>query len=309
MAQGTERRANPRRDARKQAAEKHVKQVAERFGKEIERAAAGMRRVEGTPNVAPADTCLPAVTVTVEDSVAAILANGRGYAQFCDLAVLDFASFVNPGGGYIRGTWGQEQALCAESFLYNVLEQAGDWYAENRRRNINCELYRDRALVVPAVRFDRDRMHAYADVVVAAAPNAARARRDYHVKDNALAASLRSRVRFALALIDELGREKAVLGAWGCGAFGWDPEEVAAAFREELASGTHGLKQVIFAVPETRYDENHAVFAHAFSAFPDEPAESYAAVAAERKAAAQAAERAREAEAAEEEDDDWRKYL
>ncbi|MFR3451345.1 MAG: TIGR02452 family protein [Collinsella sp.] len=87
------------------------------------------------------------------DAVAAILENGRGRAEFCDLAVLDFASFTNPGGGYTRGSWAQEEALCAESFLYNVLEKQGDWYGENRRRNINCDLYRNRALVVPKVRF------------------------------------------------------------------------------------------------------------------------------------------------------------
>ena len=34
-------------------------------------------------------------------------------------------------------------SLCRESFLANVLERFGDWYAENRRRNINCELYRE----------------------------------------------------------------------------------------------------------------------------------------------------------------------
>lgn len=306
MAQGTERRANPRRDARKQAAEKHVKQVAERFGKEIERATAGMRRVEGAPDVAPAEPCVPAVTVTAEDSVAAILANGRGYAQFCDLAVLDFASFVNPGGGYIRGAWGQEQALCAESFLYNVLEQAGDWYAENRRRNINCDLYRNRALVVPRVRFERDGFHSYADVIVAAAPNARRAREEYRVGDAALLSALRDRVRLVMAIADDLGHDKLVLGAFGCGVFGWDAATVAEAFRSELAGGTHVASEVTFAIPRGRADENLEVFQHALATFPEPNPEPYR-TRAER--AAEAA-RARAAEPAEDEgEDDWRQYL
>ena len=37
---------------------------------------------------------------------------------------------------------------------------------ENRRRNLNCELYRNRGLVVPKVRFDREKYHSYADVIV-----------------------------------------------------------------------------------------------------------------------------------------------
>ena len=82
------------------------------------------------------------------------------------MAVLAFASFTNPGGGYIQGYLGQEATLCADSYLYNVLDKQRKWYGENRRRNINCELYRNRALVVPAVRFDRNHVHAYADVIV-----------------------------------------------------------------------------------------------------------------------------------------------
>ena len=53
----------------------------------------------------------------------AILDNGRGYAQFCDMAVLAFASFTNPGGCYIQGYLGQEATLCADSYLYNVLDK------------------------------------------------------------------------------------------------------------------------------------------------------------------------------------------
>ena len=100
----------------------------------------------------------------------AVIEHGRGVANYCDLALLDFASFTNPGGGYDRGNWGQEQALCAESTLFNVLREQKAWYAQNRSRNINCELYRNRGIVVPKVRFDRDRYHGYADVIVVAAP-------------------------------------------------------------------------------------------------------------------------------------------
>ena len=51
---------------------------------------------------------LPEVTVLDASATQAILDNGRGYAQFCDMAVLAFASFTNPGGGYIQGYLGQE---------------------------------------------------------------------------------------------------------------------------------------------------------------------------------------------------------
>lgn len=263
---------------------------------------------ESAPAAEKPTPVLPEVTVLDASATQAILDNGRGYAQFCDMAVLAFASFTNPGGGYIQGYLGQEATLCADSYLYNVLDKQRKWYGENRRRNINCELYRNRALVVPAVRFDRNHVHAYADVIVAAAPNAKRARQEYRVNDDALLGALRDRIRFVLAICDELGREKLVLGAWGCDNNGFDAEAVAELFREELASGDFKVKQVFFAVPSTRWDEDFAKFEHVLANFPERNEESYAQVAA-RAAAARAAEQAQAAAEDDEDDDDWRKYL
>ena len=262
---------------------------------------------ESAPAEEPAPV-LPEVTVLDTSATQAILDNGRGYAQFCDMAVLAFASFTNPGGGYIQGYLGQEATLCADSYLYNILDKQRKWYGENRRRNINCELYRNRALVVPAVRFDRNHVHAYADVIVAAAPNVKRARQEYRVGDDALLDALRDRIRFVLAICDELGREKLVLGAWGCDNNGFDAEAVAELFRKELASGDFKVKQVFFAVPSTRWDEDFAKFEHVLANFPERNEESYAQVAA-RAAAARAAEQAQAAAEDDEDDDDWRKYL
>lgn len=298
------------------AAEEQAAEAVEADAAEVETAvepevalesAESADEAESEPAEEPAPA-LPEVTVLDASATQAILDNGRGYAQFCDMAVLAFASFTNPGGGYIQGYLGQEATLCADSYLYNVLDRQRKWYGENRRRNINCELYRNRALVVPAVRFDRNHVHAYADVIVAAAPNAKRARQEYRVSDDALLDALRDRIRFVLAICDELGREKLVLGAWGCDNNGFDAEAVAELFREELASGDFKVKQVFFAVPSTRWDEDFAKFEHVLASFPERNEESYAQVAA-RAAAARASEQAQAAAEDDEDDDDWRKYL
>lgn len=302
--------------AKAQAAVVAEEEVAEEPEAAEVEASAGPVEVESVETEAVAEPAsveepapvLPEVTVLDASATQAILDNGRGYAQFCDMAVLAFASFTNPGGGYIQGYLGQEATLCADSYLYNVLDKQRKWYGENRRRNINCEIYRNRALVVPAVRFDRNHVHAYADVIVAAAPNVKRARQEYRVSDDALLDALRDRIRFVLAICDELGREKLVLGAWGCDNNGFDAEAVAELFRKELASGDFKVKQVFFAVPSTRWDEDFAKFEHVLANFPERNEESYAQVAA-RAAAARAAEQAQAAAEDEEDDDDWRKYL
>lgn len=310
--------------AKAQAADAVEEQVAEESeAAEAETAEVASAETEVTAEPVPAEEAtetesapaaeepapvLPEVTVLDASATQAILDNGRGYVQFCDMAVLAFASFTNPGGGYIQGYLGQEATLCADSYLYNVLDKQRKWYGENRRRNINCELYRNRALVVPAVRFDRKHVHAYADVIVAASPNAKRARQEYRVSDDALLDALRDRIRFVLAICDELGREKLVLGAWGCENNGFDAEAVAELFRKELASGDFKVKQVFFAVPSTRWDEDFAKFEHVLAKFPERNEESYAQVAA-RAAAARAAEQAQAVAEDDEDDDDWRKYL
>ena len=315
------RQRDDRRSRRAGEATAHTAEMHDRFGAEIERAVKATRFFDAAPaakasaakTLAPAggvdegDEAAPAqpgVTVVDQDSVAAVIENGRGIASACDLAVLDFASFTQPGGGYESGTMAQEQALCAESFLYNVLARYKGWYAENRRRNINCELYRDRAFVVPKVRFERDRYHSYADVIVAAAPNARRARGDYHVDDAALERAMRGRIRLVLGIADELGHEKLVLGAFGCGAFGWDAGTVAELFREELAEGSHVAKTVVFAVPKGRHDDHLERFQHAFAAFPERNDVPY-----EPRAAEPTRVVAPKPDDADEGEENWRKYL
>ena len=292
-------RFNTRRDE----AVRHTAQMHDRFAEEIERSVKATRFYDAAPK-APEDAqpVVPSVSVVDEDSVTAALKRGRGRAELSDLALLDFASFTHPGGGYDRGTMAQEEALCTESFLYNVLKRFDGWFAENRRRNINCELYRDRAFVAPKVRFERDRLHSYADVIVAAAPNARRAIADYHVDAKTLESAMRSRIRLVLAIADARGYGTLLLGAFGCGVFGWDAAAVAEMFRSELARGTHVAHEVVFAVPQGSHDENLEHFQHAFATFPEHNAAAYLS----------RAERAAHRDEPGDEDEgerDWRKYL
>ena len=61
------------------------------------------------------------------------------------IAVLNFASYKNPGGGYLNGAMAQEEALCGVSDLYPIITSFTDYYAWNKQ-HLNDNLYTDRAI-------------------------------------------------------------------------------------------------------------------------------------------------------------------
>ena len=60
---------------------------------------------ESAPAAEEPAPVLPEVTVLDASATQAILDNGRGYAQFCDMAVLDFASFTTRAAATSRAIW------------------------------------------------------------------------------------------------------------------------------------------------------------------------------------------------------------
>jgi len=109
-------------------------------------------------------------SVVDEDSVSAIMK--RVGSEFKGkTAVLNFASFQNPGGKFIEGSKAQEECLCHSSFLYNVLVNRRDFYNENSQMK-NKGLYSNRALYSPDVIFMADGSeNKKCDVITCAAPN------------------------------------------------------------------------------------------------------------------------------------------
>ena len=153
--------------------------------------------------------------------------------------VLNFASYKNPGGGFMQGSSAQEESLCHESTLYEVLSDKGnaDYYEWNNRYK-NKALYLDRALLSKDVLFMRDGKTVKADVLTCAAPNC-KAYMDYIPGANKKANldALDSRIRFIRNIIAaESNVGTIILGAFGCGVFGQNPETVARLFMREMES-------------------------------------------------------------------------
>lgn len=159
------------------------------------------------------------------------------------VAALNFANFLNPGGGYLYGDHAQEETICADSFLYNVLNKRRDFYEDNIEL-INNDLYSNRAIYSPFVRFfGEDGKDFYVDILTCAAPDL---RFTKHDKDDVYKA-LVSRIEFIKFVLESEHVDIAILGAFGCGAFKNDPVEVASIFRSVFLETK--IPNIIFAIP------------------------------------------------------------
>ncbi|MFI1651862.1 TIGR02452 family protein [Streptomyces avidinii] len=186
------------------------------------------------------------------------------------VAVLNFASARNPGGGYVRGAKAQEEALCRASALYETLLEAPEYYEVHRAER--STFYTDRVIHSPGVPVFRDDRGGLLEApfrvgfLTSPAPNAGTIRRQEPERVAEIPAALARRAELVLEVAAVHGYRRLVLGAWGCGVFRNDPEQVAEAFRGLLAARFAGVfERVVFGIldpaPATR-----EAFARAFAA-------------------------------------------
>lgn len=199
------------------------------------------------------DTC---VLLTDEDSVSAIINHASEKT-----AVLNFASYKRPGGGFMNGMMAQEEALCHHSFLYNVLREFPEYYAFNNGL-LNSGFYTNRALYSPDIVFD-DR--EYCDVITCAAPNASRMLRYNTGQEAQNKRALLERILLVLNIAAEQRVDTLILGAYGCGVFKQNPVVVAATFKHYLTTVYNGVfKKVVFAIPD-KDSYNYKAFKEVFT--------------------------------------------
>jgi uncharacterized protein (TIGR02452 family) len=212
----------------------------------------------------------PRIEVTDEGTqVAGRRLVGEGEAR---VAVLNFASALSVGGGFLGGASAQEEELCRVSALYRCLETAESYYAANRACGTN--LYTDHLIWSPAVPFFRDGARAFVEapyplgVITSPAPMTRAAREHEPDAVPRIPEVFARRAAMVLAAAEDQGQDTLVLGAWGCGAFGGDPEVAADAFGAALEGRFAGsFRRVVFAVlaPRERDRHNLEVFRRRFA--------------------------------------------
>lgn len=247
----------PTKEQRQAEAKKHLGLMKAVFAKETAASAEaatiyedGEGRELDTPEARFDATATP---VSTDFSVTALF-KCEGKA-----AAVDPAAFSKPGGNYEAGAFGPEQALCAESNLYPILQKLkGSYYDPNR--DYWCgQLFTDRAVFVPDVAFMRDGAIRKAGVVVVAAPHRTHALENHRSEaecDLTLASRIETLLRIAATNeVDEL-----VVNAFGCGVLGNDAAQVAGLFKAWIDAHPGVFRVVAFAVPRAQLDAFTQVF-------------------------------------------------
>jgi uncharacterized protein (TIGR02452 family) len=174
---------------------------------------------------------------------------------------LNFASFTRPGGGFIKGSFAQEEALCHVSNLYNVLLAFKDHYDNNYKKiSFTSGLYDNWAIYSPGIYFKVVDFEAYANVITCAAPNYT-VYKEKSDNDTLYDEVLRSRIKYILDIARDNEQKILILGAFGCGVFGNDPIKVATMFKSLLRN--YKFEKVIFAIPHTN-NGNYEAFKKVF---------------------------------------------
>lgn len=166
-----------------------------------------------------------------------------------EIGVLNFASAKNPGGGFLNGAMAQEESLAVSGTLYPTLTAHREYYQKNRANP--SMMYLDYGIFSPDVLFFRDESFQLTAAPVKASVLTLPAVNMGQVilkKEDVGEAKrvMRRRMQLALGIFAARQAKHLVLGAYGCGVFRNDPEEIAAWWKELLEEGMGAYFHSVF---------------------------------------------------------------
>lgn len=183
--------------------------------------------------------------------------------DFDKVAILNFADALIPGGLVLYGAPTQEENICRCSNLYETLIESPLYY--NMNRLLGKSTYLDIMIYSPNILVFKDDISyteippVKMDVITCPAPSC-------YLKDADAEKLFTKRIKKILIAAQKQGVNKIVLGAWGCGAFGQNPEVVGKSFAKVL-KGVKAFDKVIFAIISSQglnESSNYTLFKKAF---------------------------------------------
>lgn len=171
------------------------------------------------------------------------------------IGVLNFASAIQPGGGFLTGAQAQEESLCRSSGLYNCLSQFDDTFYVLPQRN---GIYSNALIISPQVPFFKDDNGKYwndvicSDVVSIACVNISQFLPKTKSSRAIIHLVLKLRIRMMLSAFEKMSTKTVILGAWGCGVFRNSITEISSLFAKIIKKyKSNIIERVVFAIPDS----------------------------------------------------------
>lgn len=177
--------------------------------------------------------------------------------DYSKIAVLNFASAKNPGGGFLGGASAQEESLARSSSLFASLTKDRTMYDFNKSRS--SFLYSDYMIYSPDTVFWFDdngnsfENPVLVDVLTSPAPNkGAMLQHNRNEEIQLIESEFLKRMDYILHYTNLQKIECLILGAWGCGVFRNDASDVAHLFKKVIDHKyINAFKKIVFAVYDT----------------------------------------------------------
>ena len=259
---------------------------SERLCKENKQLAEAVRRsVSGQKLILESDRIAPPNLDIFAEPAEVVVSKKRTFEAASkykgnQVAVHNFASASNPGGGVEKGANAQEECLCRCSRLYfclNTPQMREGFYLPHRKAHDPIHnddiIYTPEIVVfktderIPKLMDEKDWYKV--NVITCAAPNLrVRPSNSYNsgdgnkaivLRDKDLLALHEKRLRRILDVAILEGNDTIILGAFGCGAFENNPEIVAMASRNVIKNYLHAFKTIEYAIYCSPRDERNYI--------------------------------------------------
>lgn len=174
-------------------------------------------------------------------------------------AALNFASAISPGGGFLKGARAQEEYLSRSSALWACLNGNAMYRFHSLRRD---PFYSDYVIYSPNVLVLRDDSGELLErpypcsIITSPAVNASDVLRFMPSRLKDISPAMWTRILKVLAVAERHVHKSLILGAWGCGVFGNDIDEIAELFGKALEDNFCGaFDHIVFAITDWSEDE------------------------------------------------------
>lgn len=184
---------------------------------------------------------------TLKDSISAA-------EELYNPLIMNLANAYHPGGGFLYGKMGQEEDLCRRSSLYaSLASNAASRFFYTPHKRATDAIDTEQILFSPYVCVFRDRHLKllpdpfFVSICSVAAPN--KNNLPATITQDVFDYLMKNRLRKLFKFAPLYNYNALILGAWGCGAFGHSPQEVANYFYELLIEENYlaQFNRIVFA--------------------------------------------------------------